>query len=309
MRALKIESMQPLLVDVPEYKRFSGRYFLTGLVTKPDQAGNPVTVLTVSDATSDFRVFCTSPVLLDCNLQPNTMVHVEAALYQNMGAAYFRCKDLQPITTCLSLGRDLSALPRSLCPKPVAFDALIIFVSRIQNPLLQQFVQEVILQPQIGLRYIQCPASKNFHHNYAGGLIEHSVEAAWNIAGIMDLTPLERDIAVTAALLHDIGKTQTLTPDLTRTAIGQLVDHSHLTLEICANPLRTLALSAPTIANQLRHAWTCHSPRARFGFKPRTRVAKFLQKVDKQSADGFCGDGFIPAFCNTAEVLRTQATN
>ena len=68
-----------------------------------------------------------------------------------------------------------------------------------------------------------------------------------------------------AALLHDVGKTKTLTPDMTRTAIGRLVDHSQLTLELCAEPLRKLECRAPGIAYHLRHAWTCYSPGARFG--------------------------------------------
>lgn len=95
---------------------------------------------------------------------------------------------------------------------------------------------------------------------------------------------IECDIAVTAALLHDIGKAQTFSDNLSRTAIGSLAVHDALTLEICAKPLAKLSEVHPHIANQLRHAWTCASPNARYGFTPETRVAKQLQIADRRNS-------------------------
>ncbi|MGJ8680566.1 HD domain-containing protein [Paraglaciecola sp.] len=307
MKTLQIDSLQPLLADVSNFNRFMGRYFLSSVISRTDSSSRPVRVLTFSDASGDFKVYCNNPSLMETHLLPYSMVHIEASLQQRQGNAYYHCKNLLPCVDEKSIGNDLSALPRSLCPFPEAVDALIVFTSRLHHPAMRQFLRQVLLQPNIGLRYLQCPASLRYHHNYPGGLIQHSVEVAWDIAGIRELSPFEQDIAVVAALLHDIGKTLTLTPDGTRTAIGSLVDHDQLTLEICAEPLKLLESIAPAMAHQLRHAWTCYSPKARYGFTPKTRVAKHLQRVDGMSANNSKNTWSVPNFASVHDVLRKQA--
>ena len=303
MKNFSTDSMQPLLKDAPNFPRFMGRYFVTALKVSPDSKGKPCKVLTLSDASGDLRVFCNAKHLIDLPVAVNQLVHVEAALKQDHGAAYYRCKDLAQSFPDKRVGVDLSVLPRTLCPVIDAFDCLLVMFSRLKNPFLQQFVRDVLLQPDVGINFLLCPASLNYHHNYKGGLIKHSLEAAWNIAGVHELSTLERDIAVTAALLHDIGKVRTMRPNISRTQTGRLVDHSQLTLEICAWPLKILAEVAPGIADQLRHAWTCYSPKARYGFKPKTRVALLLQRVDNTSASGDLCEGFLPSFENSVDAL------
>jgi 3'-5' exoribonuclease len=307
MKHLKIDSIQPLLADVTNFKRFMGRYFLSSVITRTDKSSRPCRILTFSDASGDFTVYCNNPSLMETHLLPHSMVHIEAALQQRQGSAYYHCKNLLPCVDEKSIGNDLSALPRSLCPFPEAVDALIVFTSRLHHSAMRQFLRQVLLQPNIGLRYLQCPASLRYHHNYPGGLIQHSVEMAWDIAGIRELSTFEQDIAVVAALLHDIGKTLTMTPDCTRTAIGSLVDHGQLTLEICAEPLKSLEKVAPAMAHQLRHAWTCYSPKARYGFTPKTRVAKHLQRADGLSAGRSKSTWSVPDFEPVHDVLRKQA--
>ena len=141
MQKVKIDSLQPLLIDVPNYQRFMGRYFLTGLVTKPDSAGQPCWTITLSDGSGDFKIFCNNPKFMEYKFQPNTMVHIEAVLQQKYGSAHYRCKNMLPVTDNQKIGHDLSSLPRSLCPVPAAFDALIFIAGRIETPLLQQFLR------------------------------------------------------------------------------------------------------------------------------------------------------------------------
>ena len=284
MKRSTLKNYQPLIAEAFSFKRFAGNYVVTGVIAKTDNLNRHFRLITISDGSGDLTLKCTNFELLGVDLTMFSLVYVEAALSQKSGEAEYYCKNLIPATSCKKLGPDLSVLPRSLCPIPEAFDGLLIMAERVNEPLLREFLREVLLKPDIGIRFMQCPASLNYHHNYPGGLIKHSVSVAWNIWGIQELNRLDRDIAIVSALLHDIGKTKTLTPDMCRTAIGRLVDHSQLTLELCAEPLAELERRAPGIAYQLRHAWTCYSPGARFGFKAKTMVAKHLQYVDRMSA-------------------------
>ncbi len=55
--------------------------------------------------------------------------------------------------------------------------------------------------------YRQAPAAKHYHQAYRHGLLEHSVSVAQAVSAISAVFPgIDRDVAVTGALLHDIGK-------------------------------------------------------------------------------------------------------
>lgn len=284
MKTLSENSAQPLLTEAANMARFIGRYYLHDFDVGHSSYGQEYWLLTLADASGELRVYCHSPELMQKTPEVGQWIHVEAALSQPKGIAYFRCKNLLLDAPVERVGSDLSSLPRIACPIDYTFDALFFIVNRILNKDLRDFVRDVLLQPDVALNYLCCPASLNHHHNYAGGLLLHSLEMAWQTMTSEELSGIECDIAVVAALLHDIGKVWTLEPQLSRTPIGSWVGHDYLTLEICAKPLKKLSEAQANLANQLRHAWTCHSPKARYGFKPRTRVARYLQRVDHDSA-------------------------
>ncbi len=56
-------------------------------------------------------------------------------------------------------------------------------------------------------RYRTAPAAKRFHQAYRHGLLEHSLSVAQAVSAISaTFSEINRDVAVTGALLHDIGK-------------------------------------------------------------------------------------------------------
>lgn len=63
-------------------------------------------------------------------------------------------------------------------------------------------------------RYRIAPAAKRYHQAYAHGLLEHSLSVAQGVSAISAHFPgIDRDVAVTGALLHDIGKLEAYTCD------------------------------------------------------------------------------------------------
>ncbi len=56
-------------------------------------------------------------------------------------------------------------------------------------------------------QFRDAPAAKHYHQAYRHGLLEHSLTVAQAVSAISATFPgIDRDIAVTGALLHDIGK-------------------------------------------------------------------------------------------------------
>src|SRR3954449_5392973 len=63
-------------------------------------------------------------------------------------------------------------------------------------------------------RFRTAPAAKHFHQAYVHGLLEHALSVAQGVSAISATFPgIDRDVAVTGALLHDIGKLDAYTSD------------------------------------------------------------------------------------------------
>jgi 3'-5' exoribonuclease len=217
-------------------------------------------------------------------LGPFCPVQVECVKRRRNDRYFFVVDIFNPVSCMPDQTRHVALIPHSAPSNGYDLPRLIDRVSRIRFQPLQFFINNVILENKVMLPFIRNPASLRHHHNVQGGLLSHSLAVVDLISKEFKQGTIEYDVAVTAALLHDIGKTQTLTDNFGRTAIGSIVDHEALTLEICASQLTSLSIEHPHVANQLRHAWTCGSPNARYGFKPRTRVATELQRADNLSS-------------------------
>jgi 3'-5' exoribonuclease len=67
---------------------------------------------------------------------------------------------------------------------------------------------------ELWARYRVAPAAKYYHQAYRHGLLEHSLGVAQAVSTISATFPgIDRDVAVTGALLHDIGKLEAYTDD------------------------------------------------------------------------------------------------
>ena len=79
------------------------------------------------------------------------------------------------------------------------------------------------------------PCTRTGHHAYLGGLLEHTVAVATLALETCTLHPrLDQDLLITAALVHDLGKTRefTLGAEIGLTEEGRLLGHIELGLRI-----------------------------------------------------------------------------
>jgi 3'-5' exoribonuclease len=83
-------------------------------------------------------------------------------------------------------------------------------LSTIQNPHLRRLLALVFGErTSTWAQYREAPAAKRYHQAYRHGLLEHSLTVAQAVSTISATFPgIDRDVAVTGALLHDIGKLQ-----------------------------------------------------------------------------------------------------
>ncbi|MGL1956408.1 MAG: HD domain-containing protein [Colwellia sp.] len=277
---------QPNLMNGVNLKRFKGCYRLVGFTAKIDRYDNPYWAVRLSDIHNSVTAYMfTMPDNLKA-LHHGVMIQCEVSVKHYQQKKYLHVAYLEKANNQLAIEKSgLMSLPCALTPDKKILSEFCSMVNSIHSDALKNFIAEVLMPSDICLGYIQAPASLNYHHNYSGGLISHSVEVAQIVATMPWKNEINRDLAITAALLHDIGKIKTLSAQMKRTEIGRWVDHDALTIEVCAKALSTLEKGNETSAILLRHIWTCASPGARYGYKAATPIANAVQNADRLSAE------------------------
>jgi 3'-5' exoribonuclease len=130
-------------------------------------------------------------------------------------------------------------------------------VAEITHPGLHAAVERV-LDTEMRTAMRALPATLDGHHSYAGGLLEHTVGVATLSRETAQLHQrLRLDLLLSAALVHDVGRTLELGrgPVFRPTDEGRLLGHVHLGLRVIEERAPTLDTG---VRAELLHAVSCH---------------------------------------------------
>jgi 3'-5' exoribonuclease len=119
-------------------------------------------------------------------------------------------------------------LPRTTKDTDKLFKEVKDILSRIKNSQLKALVDEFLADDELMKKFKTAPAAMRVHHNYLGGLLEHTHNTLNVAVAILPFYPQVQDELVLAAIfLHDIGKTEELVYDIafSYTNTGQLLGH------------------------------------------------------------------------------------
>jgi 3'-5' exoribonuclease len=108
-------------------------------------------------------------------------------------------------------------------------------VASFTNPHLKALLEAFMSDAEIANAYKNAPAAKSLHHAYIGGLLEHVVSLVTLCESVAKLYPqIDRDLLLTGAFLHDIGKIHELSygRSFSYTTKGQLLGHMIIELEM-----------------------------------------------------------------------------
>ncbi len=163
------------------------------------------------------------------------------------------------------------------------------FVNRVKNPHLHELLVSFYGDKTFARRFQSHSAAKTVHHSFLGGLLEHTL----NVTRICDfycgLYPaLNRDLLLTAALCHDIGKLYELSdfPENDYTDEGQLLGHIVMGAMMVEEKVKTISDFPEKLANELEHCILAHHGELEFGSpkKPALIEAMALNFADNTDA-------------------------
>lgn len=159
----------------------------------------------------------------------------------------------------------------------------------IQNPHLASLLKAFVADEGFVQQFRRAPAAVSYHQPYLGGLLEHTA----NVTGLAEFvcaryTSLDRDLLLTGALLHDIGKIREFTYDAAfeYTDEGKLLGHLVIGVMMVQEKLNALADFPVALRDTLFHLMLSHHGEYEWGSPklPMTPEAFALHHLDNLDA-------------------------
>ncbi|GAI73354.1 unnamed protein product, partial [marine sediment metagenome] len=139
----------------------------------------------------------------------------------------------------------------------------------------------------------KAPAAAKLHHNYLGGLLEHTHNTLRIAQAVLPFYPeVQADLVLAGVFLHDMGKTEELTYDMafSYTDSGQLIGHITQTIIMISKKAESLAEKGTKIdqhiLNCIEHIVLTHHGQYEFGSPklPATAEAFMVNYIDDLDA-------------------------
>jgi 3'-5' exoribonuclease len=135
-------------------------------------------------------------------------------------------------------------------------------------------------------RFRDAPAAKHYHQAYRHGLLEHCLTVAQAVSAISATFPgIDRDVAITGALLHDIGKLDAYSDDpqaIDLTDAGRLQGEIPLGYYRVRRAIEEIPAFPPALAEAVLHIILAHHGSLEHGSPvvPCTREATLVHMID-----------------------------
>jgi len=164
------------------------------------------------------------------------------------------------------------------------------YVASFENGYLKSLLEAFMGDPQIAEAYRQAPAAKSLHHAFIGGLIEHVVSLMRLCDSVARLYPqINRDLLLTGAFLHDIGKIYELNyqRSFSYTTKGQLLGHMIIELEMLHEKIGLVPDFPPELKTLVEHLIISHHGKYEFGSPklpmfPEALMLHYLDDLDSK---------------------------
>lgn len=153
-------------------------------------------------------------------------------------------------------------------------------IASVRQPYLKKLLESFFTEDkEFEKRFKFHSAAKTVHHGFVGGLLEHTLSVAKHCAYFASVYPmLNRDLMISAAIFHDIGKLEELStfPENDYTDAGQLLGHIMIGTEMVGERIRTIPGFPQGIANELKHCILAHHGELEYGSPKKPALAEAL---------------------------------
>lgn len=274
------------LKSIPPGRQVWGKYLVLEKVDRRTRDGRAVSNLRLGDATGEIDAVVWDSCNINGVIETGRVVGIlgDTSVYANrLQLTARRIKELDDDPALFQ--KSVEGLERL----QQTFNE---YINSLEDPCLKLLLQK-IFSDETRKRFFRAPAARKIHHQYAGGLLEHTVavaslclEAAAHYPGI------NRDLVLAGALLHDLGKIEELDIKVSSeyTVAGRMLGHIFIGSEIVSQNIALIRLEGEVFPSDLeimiKHMVLSHHGQLEFGspVKPLFPEALLLHLMDNLDA-------------------------
>ncbi|SDM98847.1 3'-5' exoribonuclease YhaM family protein [Lachnospira pectinoschiza] len=160
------------------------------------------------------------------------------------------------------------------------FKELLGFVDSVKNEYLKQLLDSFFRKDENFVKaFKNTSAAKTVHHGFTGGLLEHSLSVTRlcdKMAANYDY--LNRDLLISAAMLHDAGKTKELSefPKNDYTDEGNFLGHIVIGYEMVMDKIKTIEGFPEMLKLEIGHCILSHHGELEYGSPKKPSIAEAI---------------------------------
>ena len=279
----------PLVSDLADGREVTACYLVHEKRRKETKAAKPFLSLVLGDRTGTVEaVVWDNADRLDRAFGPDDVIGVRARVSVYNEKLQLTISEAEPLEVD---DEDLEFfLPASPRDRVLMGKELDLLVESVGDLALRTLLQRCVgKRTTLGKQFRIHPAAKRNHHAYLGGLMEHSLSVAKACDRLCSHyqaqgAPLDRDVLVAGALLHDVGKVRELQATRTfgYTDEGHLLGHILIGLQIVQREAEQIPGIAPDTLLHLKHLIASHQGKYEFASPkvPQTLEAVILHYAD-----------------------------
>lgn len=171
-------------------------------------------------------------------------------------------------------------LPTSSRDIEEMYQELLKLINRTQNEYLKSLLESFFVKDESFVKAFKfSSAAKSVHHGFVGGLLEHTLSVATLCEYFSKQYPiLKRDLLVTAAICHDIGKVRELDafPINDYSDEGNLLGHIVMGSEMVGDHIREIPGFPKVLGSELKHCILAHHGELEYGSPKKPALVEAL---------------------------------
>ncbi len=170
------------------------------------------------------------------------------------------------------------------------FAELLKYIASVKNEHMNKLLNKIFVEDTVFAgKFKNHSAAKSVHHGFIGGLLEHTLSVVKFCEFYTTMYPmLNRDLLITSAMLHDIGKVDEISafPINDYTDDGNLLGHIVIGSEKVGKIAETIEGFPSRLKSQLQHCILAHHGELEYGSpkKPALMEAVALNYADNTDA-------------------------
>jgi len=275
------------VADLKPGTTIDGVYLLAAKETRTTKAGKPFFKLKLSDRTGTVDCTVWETELMPAALQVGELAAVCARVTEYLGKPQMEASRIAAAPAGAAQARDF--LPTTYRDVEELKGFLQFHIDSVSDRDYAALLQATFGDRDFYEAFTAAPAAKVYHHAYLGGLMEHTVA----VAEMCDFVAqqygrVDRGLLLTAALLHDVGKTQELAFETTIdfTDAGRFLGHVIQGVTMVSDKAKELPSFPEAKLQQLLHCIVSHHGELEWGSpkRPKTIEALILHHVDNLDA-------------------------